>query len=313
MLLSASVVRSTLDACATPQDVDAAASDMADEGGVPDYVAVDSWQWVEIAGHGHVLRILVCPDCLALGPDDEPYRLSRMTPYGAQAMADRFDSILPSRKLVSDAQRASSPLIPFIDVKAHGIPLSEITTPAAADLASDLAASAYASRDLTPGHVLTVGYKKSIVSGPNLDGTRVAIFGGVYSNGAVVQPYATPHSSAYSDYSHGVTLVSRKATLDGSPVDLRTDVFGSSDPYVVALVNDQGVRFDPVFPNAGKNSRAEFGGGGVTPAPAGGTTSKGGGKASAVTAARGGGSSVLGTVAKLGLAAGVAYGAARLL
>jgi hypothetical protein len=309
MLLSASVVRSTLDAATIPADVDAAVSAMLDENGAPDYIAVSSWQWVEITGHGHALRILVCPDCAALGPDDQPYRLSRMTPYGAQAYADRLDAILPSRKLLLDAQRASSPIIPFIDVKAHGIPLSQIETPEAADLASDLAASAYSSRDLTPGDVLTVGYKKSIVTGPNLDGSRVAICGGVYSNGALVQPYATPHSSSYSDYSHGVTLVSRKAVLDGSPVDLRTDVFGSSDPNVVALVNDQGVRFDPVFPNAGSGSRAEFGGGGVTPAPSGGTTSKGGGKAAAPKSSGGG---LLAGAAKLGLAVGVGFAVVRM-
>lgn len=303
-------VRAEFDDAASPAEVDDVVARLISDGDVPNYVAVDSWQWVEISGRGHVLRILACPDCFALGPDDDPYRVSRTTPYGAQAVADVYDSILPSRKLVADLQRASSPTIPFIDVKAHGIPLADIATPAAADLASALAASAYASRDLTPGTVLTVGYKKSICVGPGLDGSKVAICGGVWSNGSTVQPYGTPHPSSYSDYSHGITLVSRKATLDGSAVDLRRDVFGSSDSSVVALVSDQG-RFDPVFPNAGKASRAEFASGGVS-AVSGGTKTSGGGKASGGAPVPGG-RSVSRALLAGGAALGVAWAASRVL
>jgi hypothetical protein len=159
----------------------------------------------------------------------------------------------------------------YIDVKGAPwhVPTAKIETPEASIDANDGALAAFAKLGIDPGDHLTIGYKKSIVVGPNLDGSKVAIYGGAGGTADppwnVIQPYSTIHTSDYSDYSHGIVLVSRKAELDGEPVDLRLDVFGSKDPAIYGLVSDQG-RFDPIFPNAGPKSRAMFSGSSSAPA-----------------------------------------------
>lgn len=255
-----------------------------DAGGAPDFIARDWWKWVTITGNGHTLRILVAPDYLALGDDGTEFPVARVTPYAAQKAAQRLNAILPSRKLVDAIELASAPHIPYLDVKGppFKIPIGKIETPEATSAMADMRRKAFALYGIDSGDTPdafdkpVIGYRKTIVVGPDLDGSRVAIYGGRYapapgtpwtlSSAARVQPYSTFHTFDYADYSHGIVLVSRKAELDGHPVDLRTDVFGSSDPKVWGLVSDQG-RFDPVFPNAGSKSIGAFRG--TTPVPPG--------------------------------------------
>lgn len=277
MSLSDDEVKARLAAASDIASVDGAIIKMIDEGGIPSYIAVDSWKVVDVPpSGGHTLQILVAPDYGALGH----YRLARESPYGAQYYADKLNAILPSRKLMRDIQNASNPKIPFIDVKGPPwhVPIADIETQAAANDANDGANSAFAARGIHPGERLTIGYKKAVITGPNLDGSKVAIFGGIPPSGkstedppyyGVVQGYSTVHGAyTWSDYSHGIVLVSRKAWLDGKLVDLRMDVFGSTDPKIYGLVSDQG-RFDPIYPNYGTKSRAKFGasGGGTPPPP----------------------------------------------
>ncbi len=270
-----------------------------DAEGAPDFISKDWWKWVEITGNGHVLRILVAPDYLALGDDGSEFPVARVTPYAAQKAAQRLDAILPSRKLVDAIEAASDPHIPYLDVKGKpfNIPVSKIEMPEATSAMADMRRKAFALYGIDPGDTPNafdapvIGYRKAIVVGPDLDGSRVAIYGGRYappagtpwtlSSAARVQPYSTFHTYDYADYSHGIILVSRKAELDGHPVDLRTDVFGSSDPHVWGLVSDQG-RFDPVFPNAGPKSIAAFRGSAPVPP---GVTLPGGGSGGAPPAA----------------------------
>jgi hypothetical protein len=271
-------IESMLASAKTPADVDSVlleilARTFVGVSDVPDYIGSDPWKWVEIDEHGHTLRMLVAPDYFAVG--NPPLRMARTRPFGAQDVADHYDAILPSRKILRAIQYAASPRIGFLDVKGapYHIPVLQIETEEALERANDMADDKFAELGIAPGEGLTIGYKKAIVSGPNLDGSKVAIFGGIGGNldpetgrKEIVQAYYTGHPSSYSDDSHGIVLVSRKAELDGRPVDLRRDVFGSSDPSIVALVNDHYdgagrlIQFDPIFPNAGPESRAEFGG-----------------------------------------------------
>ncbi len=239
---------------------------------VPDYIADDYWRLVTIKSPDHELELLVAPDYFALGTDEDPFRVGRESPYCAQAIADYYDSILPSTKILRAIQSQADPKFAYTDVKVapYNIPLAKIETHNALVAANNLANKLFEKAGITPGDTdsTAIGYRKSIVVGPNLDGSKVAIYGGRWnSGGSIVQPYSTIHGSDYSDYSHGITLISRKAKLDGEKVDLRDDVFGSKDRSVYGLVIDlekaEGVgsaqvRFDPVFPNAGKNTLARF-------------------------------------------------------
>ncbi len=267
-MISGDFVQAQFAAAGSTSAVDAVVDLLVSHGGLPDYIAIDFWKYVVIRGGGHTLKILVAPDNAALG--DPPFPIGRASPFSAQSVGDSLgEVILPSRKIVREVQRAASPRIAFIDVKAPpwSIPLAQIETERALVAANEASDEKFSALGISRGEGLTIGYRKSIVVGPGLDGSRVAIYGGIGSNldpvsglHEIVQPWYTGHPSSYSDYSHGIVLVSRKAVLDGANVDLRFDVFGSPDPSVVALVNDHGVMFDPIFPNAGSGSRAQFGG-----------------------------------------------------
>ncbi len=265
---SGSEIKALFDAATTTQRVDAVAKSLMASGDVPDFIATNWWKWVTITGGGHTLKILVAPDYMCFGPDDDSFPLARATPYGAQACADYYGAIIPSRKLMRDIQAQASPKIPYLDIKGapFHVPVTQIETPQATDDMASMRATAFDKFGVDPtdfGSSTVIGYRKCIVVEPNLNGTKVQIYGGRGGAGDppwnMIQGTSKPpvHDSGYSDYSHGVVLVSRKAELDGDAVDLRTDVFGSNDPGIVSLVSDQG-RFDPVFPNAGSGSRAMF-------------------------------------------------------
>jgi hypothetical protein len=261
----------------TTSDIDKIVISHMEEDHIPNYILKDYWKEVTIKGNGHTLVILVAPDYFALGTDDDPFRVGRESPFCAMRIADYLDSLLPSTKILREIQKQAEPKFAYTDVKAapYNIPLAKIETHNALVAANNLANKLFEKAGITPGEndETAIGYRKSIVVGPNLDGSKVAIYGGRWSAaGAIVQPYSTIHESMYSDYSHGVTLVSRKANLDGDDVDLRDDVFLSTDPGIYGLVVDltkaEGVgapqvRFDPIFPNAKSSSGG--GGGGVSP------------------------------------------------
>jgi len=245
----------------TTADVDRVARRYLKNGDVPSYIATSFWSYLKIEGNGHVLELRVAPDYFALGTNDDPLRLGKTTEAFAQEVADTYNAILPSQKLLRDIEAAASPKIPYIAVQKGGGADDSV---AGMITASKKAAAAFDKYGTSPTDgKIKIGYKKSYVTRPNLDGKYLAIYGGRWGEGGgLVQPTSGhAHTEGYADYSHGLTLVSRKAVLDGAEVDLRDDVFGSKDPAIYSLVSDEG-RFDPVFPNAGSGSAAKFSYGG---------------------------------------------------
>jgi len=267
MSVTGTEIEEELSSAKTTEDVDKIVIKHMEDDHVPDYIADDYWRLVTIKSADHELELLVAPDYFALGTDEDPFRVGRESPFCAQQVADYYDSILPSTKILRAIQSQANPKFAYTDVKVspYNIPLAKIETHNALVAANNLANKLFENAGISPGEddETAIGYRKSIVVGPNLDGSRVAIYGGRWnSSGSIVQPYSTIHESAYGDYSHGITLVSRKAKLDGEDVDLRDDVFNSKDPSVYGLVIDltkaEGVgaaqvQFDPVFPNAKKS------------------------------------------------------------
>jgi len=249
----------------TVDEVDAVFRKRLKAGDIPSWIKEDWWVPVVIKGGGHTLELLVAPDYAAVGSDDDFIRLGKTSEYFAQEYAEAFDAVLPSQKLLLDIENAASVQVPYIAVQKAG---KADDSTAAVIKANDLLDAAYAKAGASndDGKLKVSGSRKAYVVRPGLNGDYIAIFGGRWTpRGATVQPtsgkaHTTGRISGtpnYSDASHGVVLISRKAKLDGKWVDLRMDVFGSKDPSVVALVSNEG-RFDPVFPNAGPASVAEF-------------------------------------------------------
>lgn len=238
--------------------------EMLKNGDIPEFITSHSlWNEVVVNKNGHTLKYKVAP-YFAVGSDDDPLDIP-LRPVTLQTVADYLDAIIPSRLMVTQIQDQAKVKIPFQDVKGlpYKLPISKIETWDAIQAANNMTNAAL-DKTISKREDGAIGYKKSVVTGPSLDGSRVAIFGargGPY-NGSI-QPYSTIHESNYVDYSHGGVLVSRKAELDGETVDLRNDVFGSKEPSIYGLVSDQG-RFDPVFPNSGSGSLAQFSTGNIS-------------------------------------------------
>lgn len=280
------------------KEVDALIKGWVKDGSVPSYLKDDDWPSLTIKNATHTLKVLVAPDYAAVGTDSDPFVIGRSSPYLAQWWADYYDAIMPSGKLLMEIERAASPKLVYTDVKGkpYFMPTPKIETPVALENANKMRKAAMDAAGVSPrdGNIL-IGYRKTMIVRPRLDGKFVAIFGGRWNEAGVrVQPHSGgAHPPTYSDYSHGIVLVSRKAVLDGSKVDLVDDVFLSKDPTIWGLVSDEG-RFNPNFPNADVSSGADL-------APA----------AIAAQKAPGGGAAATSTTAKLkSYAPAVALGAA---
>lgn len=179
------------------------------------------------------LTIRVAPDVVSVYGMRVP-----VTPWAAQKIAEDQQAILPSRKLVDEIWKAAAKRIEPVTRENSGE-----TNTALGWLEHSRAIDSKIGDETG----LVSGQKKDIVVGPSLDGKKVAIYGWHRQSGQPIQPYSTVHGAEFIDYSHGARLISRSATLDGEPVDLR-EVF--RNPTTVDLVSDQGM-FDPVFPNVG--------------------------------------------------------------
>jgi hypothetical protein len=295
------------------EDMDAVFRDHLESKDVPKYIAKSWWIPVTIEGGGHTLEILAAPDYGAVGTNGDPFRIGKESQFFAQEYVDAFDAIMPSQRLLKAIEAAADPKLEFIPVSIPGGGAN--ATPEGVVIANDRANAAMDKAGVSPtdGKIL-IGYRKAYVVRPGLNGDYIAIYGGraSWAPKGVQPPSGHAHTTGqikgttnYSDYSHGIVLVSRKAKLDGVAVDLRDDVFNNDDDAIVALVSDEG-RFDPVFPNAGEGSLAKFsvGGGGSEVRPGGPPAPK------ASPFAGGGGGMSTGVLAALGvLLAAVAYAA----
>lgn len=158
--------------------------------------------------------IWVTPDYLAIGSDADFVRVP-MSFYTAAAIAQTFDMTLPTRRMVDAIYAAATVKLPPSPMP----PTSAMTTTryfAAHNQTIKKQRSGYALGDLIAGH------KKDLVLTGLLHKRPlpVAIYGWHRRNGQPIQPLSTVHGAAYSDYSHGVRLVNRRAVVDGKVVDI---------------------------------------------------------------------------------------------
>ena len=181
----------------------------------------------------------VMPDYLAIGSDDDFARIP-MIPYTAQAFADAFGFVLPTRKMVNDIWAAApvhlDPRPLTVDREAprtfyqhHRIIQSQLD-------------SAHAERG-----AFVAGIKKDVVVTNQLTGKpdRVAIFGWHYLDGRPIQNVYIGHVDWYVDYSHGIRPVRRTMRVDGTPRRYESIL---SDSLLAPLLSDEGVVATPRYP-----------------------------------------------------------------
>jgi hypothetical protein len=206
---------------------------------------------VDAKGVPHTLLLRPAARPFELGTDSDPI-LMPMWPDTAQRVANLLNATLPSQKIVDQIWTNTDVHLPIGPPPGFKIPGPDMEA-----TQSWIAHNAVIQKMLSNYRFgLMSGGKKDVVVGPGLDGSHVAIYSTPFSGTGSLrpsgvypqyQPYSTIHWSKYSDYSHGIRLISRDAEIDGRSVDLAAIFL---DPTLSALVSDQ-KNYYPSFPNTG--------------------------------------------------------------
>lgn len=192
-----------------------------------------------IGGVPTTATFYVTNDYLAIGVDRDFVRMP-MSPLIAQPIADAFDCLLPTRKMVNAIYTAAT-------VKLAPSPISPTTT----DIMR--MTTMYRHHQTVEGQragqplgALIGGIKKDVVITPLLASNpgKVAIYGWHQLNGSPIQPLYLGHVDFYADYSHGIRLVRSRMLVNG--VEMNTaDVL--ADPNLNVLLSDEGVVTNPSY------------------------------------------------------------------
>lgn len=221
----------------TPAAREAAVAKELLRGNLPDFLRTFAKVTVtapDAAGKPRTATIEVMPDYLAVGSDADFVRIP-MTPRTAALVADAFGCALPTRRVVDEVYRAAAlRLTPDPLTEARESPLSFLRHHALIE----------ARRAGRAG--LIAGIKKDVVVTNRLaeKAGRVAIYGWHTPDGRPIQPLSLVHHEGYVDYSHGVRLMRRAVTVDGSPRDVRHVQYGADTHR---LLSDEGPITRPTY------------------------------------------------------------------
>lgn len=187
---------------------------------------------VAVSAGSHHGRYDVTPDYLSVGSDADFVRMPMM-PTTAQAIAERFGCVLPTRKMVDDIYaRAAVKLEPApFSPKDHDIASVDVFRRSHERIEEQRAGWLLG--------LLVAGIKKNVVVTPQLAGRpgRVAIYGWHRPDGKPIQPLYLGHTARWVDYSHGIRLIAGTMEVDGMPMRV-IDVL--KNPELSGLLSDEG-------------------------------------------------------------------------
>ena len=195
--------------------------------------------------------LYVPSDYLAIGNNDDYFR-APLNLHSARIVAEEFNVLIPTRSIVklihknADAKLNPSPLPPGSSMTSTDYFVSHNQT-----IQAQLD-----EKGITPGQ-LVAGHKKDVVISAKLTANphAIAIYGWHKPNGSKIQPLSVVHGAEYSDYSHGIRLVSNIVEINGEEHSLK-DVL--KHPSLSYLFSDEGpVSIDPVAQFA-ENKRSEL-------------------------------------------------------
>jgi hypothetical protein len=185
------------------------------------------------AGKTLIATILVMPEYLAVGSDDDFLRIPMNLP-SATTIASRFGFVLPTRKMVDAI---------YNQARYHFQPEP---MPAGPQMRSteyyrvhNQMIEEQARVRGIPSGSLVAGDKKDVVMSnlwARIQG-RITIYGWHRANGAPIQPLSNVHGACYADYSHGIRLVSQTAIVDGQPRPVQELL---QDPLLARVLSDEG-------------------------------------------------------------------------
>lgn len=181
------------------------------------------------AGAKHVATYFVMSDYLAVGTDDDFFRVP-LTPQSATVIADAIDGSLITAKVSDDVFAAS-------EIRLEPKPLTKDR---------DAVASFWQHHRLIedqllgkPRGSLVAGIKKDVVLSNRLreKSHKVAIYGWHHPDGRPIQSLYVGHVDWYVDYSHGVRLMSNQMWVDGQTLKVAHVL---KDTHLHKLLSDEG-------------------------------------------------------------------------
>ena len=184
---------------------------------------------IDDTGAKHVATYFVMPDYLAIGTDDDFFRVP-ITPQTAMTIADKFDASLITAKVSDDVFAAAQ-------VKLDPKPLTKDR---------DAVATFWQHHQIIeeqlrgkPRGLLVAGIKKDVVLTNRLKEkpNKVAIYGWHYADGRPIQTLYVGHVDWYVDYSHGVRLMAQQIIIDGQQMTVN-DVL--KDSRLCPLLSSEG-------------------------------------------------------------------------
>ncbi len=212
-------------------------------GNTPDFCK----SFVDVTFHysGHICKIQVMPDYLAIGSNEDFCRIP-VSPETAQTIADYFGCSLPTTRIVDSVSKAAT---------YHIAPITHVPVGNGNELVSmfilhnqeiENALSEFGA-DWNRTTTIVDGLKKDIVITNRLqtEKGKVAIYGWYKPDGTFIQPLYLGHVHWYMDYSHGIRLVNSLVMLDGKPTTIRQVL--QDDLLYPLLSSETGVMNQPYY------------------------------------------------------------------
>jgi hypothetical protein len=204
-------------------------------GNIPDFLR--RMVPIELSDGTNKITYLVMPDVLSIGSEQDYVRMP-MNPHTAQAIADKYDCTLPTRKMCNDIwSSAKNKLAP----KPWGPPYNlEMLSTYRIGVHNSTINNQLVGLDHS---ALTTGHKKDVVLTnalrPNNPNKRVAIYGWfLLPDGKPIQDLnPSDHDDLYADYSHGIRLIANDIMVNGSPMRIHQ---AFTDPVLSKLLSDEG-------------------------------------------------------------------------
>lgn len=192
-------------------------------------------------GRVHSIKYKVMPDYLAIGSDSDFVRMP-MSPLAAQVIAEKFNCILPTTRMVDDIYRkAQTTMLPQPMSGGQYKNWQARMTKNEFYVEHQRLVETQCQKRAHQNGMLIAGHKKDVVISNHLNARpkNVVIYGwhDARNGGKPIQGYGWSHENTYADYSHGIRLVNTDVTVDGKAMNIK-DVL--ADPVLCDLLSKEG-------------------------------------------------------------------------
>ena len=189
---------------------------------------------ITITDGSNELKYSAAPDYLCIGTNEDYVRFNMMAKT-VRMVADKFNAVLPTPKMVKDTwNQSTAKLVPSPEGEPYDNTMSNINRLIDNDIKIKQQMKSFTLGSLVSGCRKDIVNCKSLVNNT----TNIAIYGWFTKAGFPIQNLnAVSHNISYQDYSQSARMYSRKMILNGSEVDFY-DLL--KDSNLCHLISDEG-------------------------------------------------------------------------